>query len=336
MSVKYYTLDKIKKYNADFNIIFGGRSDGKTTAVLCEIVKNYVRTGRRGQYVRQLREDFNGGRASAVMDSLTRAGENKDVNLIHECSNGAFDSVKYVRRAWYLGSEYLDSKGEVKVAWEDEPFCYARSISETGRDKSATPTAVGIIHIDEFIPLNGRYLPNELSLVFNMISTTARSSGDVKVYLTANTTTWNSPYFEYFGVSNEVQKMVPGDTRIFETVSGETKSVLALEYTVTAVDSSNTKPSDKFFIWGDNSNSRMITTGEFAVPDYPKCPHHFGSKNVKATFWFVEPDKSVLRLRMMLVDKNLFLFVDKVSKDQHEKLKKDVDLTYHQSEPPLC
>ena len=31
--VKYYTLDKILEYNADYNIIYGERSNGKTTAV---------------------------------------------------------------------------------------------------------------------------------------------------------------------------------------------------------------------------------------------------------------------------------------------------------------
>ena len=34
MKEKYYTLNNILTYNADYNIIYGERSNGKTTAVL--------------------------------------------------------------------------------------------------------------------------------------------------------------------------------------------------------------------------------------------------------------------------------------------------------------
>ena len=33
MKEKYYTLNNILAYNADYNIIYGERSNGKTTAV---------------------------------------------------------------------------------------------------------------------------------------------------------------------------------------------------------------------------------------------------------------------------------------------------------------
>ena len=42
MKNKFYTLDNILKENADYNIIYGERSNGKTTAVLNEILLQYI------------------------------------------------------------------------------------------------------------------------------------------------------------------------------------------------------------------------------------------------------------------------------------------------------
>ena len=43
--VKYYSLNNIKRKNATYNVIFGERSNGKTYAVLTEVVKNWVKDG---------------------------------------------------------------------------------------------------------------------------------------------------------------------------------------------------------------------------------------------------------------------------------------------------
>ena len=37
---EYYSLDRIKEFHAQYNLIFGKRSNGKTYAVLYEILKN--------------------------------------------------------------------------------------------------------------------------------------------------------------------------------------------------------------------------------------------------------------------------------------------------------
>ena len=64
--VQYWTPDRIKKLGCDYNIIISGRSDGKTTAIIGEIVKDYMERGSRGQYVRYLQEDFNAGRFGSL------------------------------------------------------------------------------------------------------------------------------------------------------------------------------------------------------------------------------------------------------------------------------
>ena len=46
---KYYSLSNILKYECDYNIIFGERSNGKTYALLEYIVKQFYESGYKAQ-----------------------------------------------------------------------------------------------------------------------------------------------------------------------------------------------------------------------------------------------------------------------------------------------
>lgn len=63
---KYYSLSGILEKNADYNIIFGERSNGKTYACLAYMIINYVETGEQSAYVRRWREDLRGKRAESL------------------------------------------------------------------------------------------------------------------------------------------------------------------------------------------------------------------------------------------------------------------------------
>ena len=327
--VQYWTPDRIKKLGCDYNIIISGRSDGKTTAIIGEIVKDYIERGSRGQYVRYLQEDFNSGRAVNLMRSLEYAGENRDINLISEWTDGEYTTTKYQSRAWFLGREVEDADGAIETVFRKDPFCYATALSQVGRDKSATPANVGIVHLDEFIPVRGVEPVGIVDDFVNLLSTTVRASPNVTVYLTANTVSWNSAFFEHFGIENDVVDMKLGEIRVFEAIDGDESSTLAVERGAPARRKSGKgKPSDKFFLWGSGATSRMVTDGAFAVPEYPRCPHHFTQANVKFTYWLEEPGKAVLRVRLLKVDSDLFVFVDRVPPEVKERLERPRDLHY--------
>ena len=46
-SPKYYSLGRILAKNADYNIIFGERSNGKTYAALAHGLETFVKTGKQ-------------------------------------------------------------------------------------------------------------------------------------------------------------------------------------------------------------------------------------------------------------------------------------------------
>ena len=57
--MKYYSLKKILKKEATYNVIFGERSNGKTYASLQYVLENYFNKGEQFVYIRRWSEDIN-------------------------------------------------------------------------------------------------------------------------------------------------------------------------------------------------------------------------------------------------------------------------------------
>ena len=53
----YYSLEKILSKNAQYNLIFGERSNGKTYAVLNYCLKNYFEKGEKFAIIRRYSTD---------------------------------------------------------------------------------------------------------------------------------------------------------------------------------------------------------------------------------------------------------------------------------------
>ena len=58
--MKYYTTDRIKKENAYYTVIFGGRSNGKSTALCKDLIDEYFESwaefGRVVRYVTDIQQ----------------------------------------------------------------------------------------------------------------------------------------------------------------------------------------------------------------------------------------------------------------------------------------
>ena len=106
---KFYRLNQILKHDAQYNIIFGERSSGKTFAVLEYGIKNFCSSGKQLAIVRRWEEDFKGKRGQTMFDSLVSAG------VVEKASGGEFTNVYYFASKWYLcryedGERITDNK----------------------------------------------------------------------------------------------------------------------------------------------------------------------------------------------------------------------------------
>src|SRR5699024_7236163 len=87
---QYYSLDRIKKENAVYNMVFGERSNGKTYSVLLEGLENYFKDGGQIAIVRRWKEDIIGRRASGIFSAINENDE------VYKYSNGEYQGITYL------------------------------------------------------------------------------------------------------------------------------------------------------------------------------------------------------------------------------------------------
>lgn len=238
MREKFYDLKPILATGADYNIIFGERSNGKTYAVLKHMLEMYSSKKIQGAIIRRWRDDFIGKRGASMFDALVANNE------ITKIFKGEWTDVFYFSGRWYLCRYEEDNR-----IIDETPFCYGFSITSVEHDKSTSYPNVGVILFDEFLTRSG-YLPDEFVLFVNVISTIIRHKTEIngtpiKIFMCGNTVNKYCPYFNEMGLTN-VKNMAQGAIDIYQY--GESGLKVAVEY---VKPTKQGKKSDKYFAFNN-------------------------------------------------------------------------------------
>jgi hypothetical protein len=269
-TIKFYSLANILNKKADYNIIFGERSNGKTYATLAYGIKRYLQTGEQMAYIRRWREDLRGKRAENLFTNHVANG------YIEEITKGEFNAVFYIGGKWYLAKYDPEKK---KYVPQTTPFCYGFCLSEQEHEKSSSYPNVTTIVFDEFLTRR-YYLPDEFMLYMNLLSTIIRQRDNVKVFMLGNTINKFCPYFTEMGLK-QVTNMEQGTIDIYKF--GQHGAVVAVEYCSTIVKQ---KASNKYFCF-DNQNLEMITGGKWEMAAYPHLPTKYKPNDVLFVYYIV-------------------------------------------------
>ena len=213
---KYYSLKNILKTNAVYNVIIGGRSNGKTYACHDYAINEYWKHGRQCALIRRYRDDFMGKRGTVMFDAQIASGN------IEKITDGLWSEVYFYRSAWYLARH--DENGE--LIHDERPFCIAFSLASMEHDKSTSFPGIGTVIFDEFITRT-LYLKDEFVLFMNVLSTIIRHRTDVKIFMIGNTVNKYCPYFKEMGLTH-IKDMKPGNIDVY--TYGESKLTVAVEY----------------------------------------------------------------------------------------------------------
>lgn len=308
---KYYRLDKIKKADAQYNVIFGERSSGKTFAVLEEGIKNFCESGEQLAIVRRWEEDFKGKRGQTMFDSVVSAG------IVEKYSGGEWTGVYYYASKWYL-CRYDDDGNRIV---HTDPVAFGFSITAMEHDKSTSYPNITTICFDEFLTRTV-YLPDEFVLFCNVISTIVRHRTNVRIYMLGNTVNKYCPYFKEMGLKH-IQDMKPGSIDVYNY--GNSGLKVAVEYTI---PNKTGKESDVYFAF-DNPKLQMITAGSWEIDIYPHCPVKYKPKNILFTF-FIEFEGTMLQAEIVQVKDFRFMFIHpKTSELKHPEKDLIYSSSYH-------
>ena len=297
-SGEYYSPDAIDSYHAQYNFIFGKRSNGKTYSILKKILKNYWLDGSQGAYLRRYREDFKGKRGETLFNSLIADG------VIEEITEGKWTTVKYYSDRWYLARPDEETG---RLISDSEPFCYGFSLASMEHDKSTSYPRITLIFFDEVIS-RMQYLPNEFVIFMNVLSTIIRQRDNVTIYMCANTVNKYCPYFQEMGLGH-VEDMEPGTIDIYQY--GESKLKVAVERT--RDHSIGGRKSEVYFAF-DNPSLQMITGGAWELDLYPHIPREYDDAEIIFKY-FIDFNDQILQAEVLLYNDCCFTYIHRKTGD---------------------
>lgn len=201
--MKYYSDENIKAQDARYNIIFGGRSNGKSTAICKSLIDDHMshkikKFGRVLRFITDARDDLmNAWFQSDYLMEYTRDTYGKEV--------------------WYDGQQwYFIKAGEDPYARKTLKDYFGRVfiLNTEYKYKSAQFPDINRLIMEEFVLLNSAdYLPVEFELFMSLVSTINRDRDDLNVWLIGNTLNKANPYFEGLGINIDKLHIYPGQIR---------------------------------------------------------------------------------------------------------------------------
>lgn len=294
--MKYFEIRDVLKNYPDMTmyIIFGERSNGKTYSCLDLCLEEYSKTGAQTAYVRRSREDLKASIVSELFASHIANGRFEkffgDMELPWNCVRVKGGMI-YPQNVWYNDSGRRFSKTA------DSPMVITTALSTWMHTKGISFPNVQTIFFDEFLT-NGLYLPDEVNIFQNLMSSFVRERGNVKVFLIGNTVSKFSPYFTELGLTH-ISEMKPGDSQVYTSSDGKAK------YLVMLADKAGEKASDKYFSIFGNETSKMITGGAWEMSAYPIIPKDISS--IKAEFIFFIAYQNHLIRGEVITTENLYI-----------------------------
>lgn len=286
---QFYRLKKILAKNAQYNVIYGMRSNGKTYSVLEYGVEKYWKSGEQLAIVRRWRDDFIGKRGQTMFDALVSNGE------ITRITGGEWTGIYYYSSRWFL-CRYEDDKRIV----DETPLAYGFALTSMEHDKSTSYPNVTTIMFDEFLTRT-TYIPDEFVLFMNVISTIIRNRDNVKIFMLGNTVTKYCPYFKEMGLTH-IKEQKKGSIDVYRY--GDSKLTVAVEYCSKSVVG---KKSEIYFAF-DNPKLSMITGGEWELGIYPHCPVKYKPKDVVYKYYIVF-DGETLECEVVYTEEGGFTFI---------------------------
>ena len=294
---KFYSADHlIKDYpDAQYYIIYGERSNGKTYDSLSRGLKNYAKTGDQFAYLRRWGEDI---RAKNLSNLFSGHIDNGYLRALF--GEDGWNQIHYRSGKFYL--ERLEEDGT--ITRDPIPCGFAFDLNGMEHYKSTSFPRITTVIFDEFMSRSG-YLPNEFILFTNALSTIIRHRDNVKILMLGNTVNKSCPYFGEMGLAH-IKDQKQGTVDVYQY--SQTELQVICEYTGSSAKKGG-KASDVYFAF-DDPELNMITTGVWEMNIYPHLNVRYKPKDVVANF-FIDFEGEIFHGEIISIETGPFIFLHK-------------------------
>lgn len=205
----YFDANYILSKNAIFNIVLSDRSDGKTFNSKAMALEDYEKDKSITIYMRRYKSEIT-------------------PKLYESFFNEVLDVEKYSRfNEW----EFKGSKNGIQVRKSKEEewdwIVYLIPLTMTGKLKSqiADIKRIKKIVFDEYMPLDGKFIKDEISLILEFYKTVDRDRETTQMLILGNKISPFNPLFDYFDINlrieNDKVRMYKNDTLAVQIYSNK-------------------------------------------------------------------------------------------------------------------
>lgn len=256
--ITHYNMDKIDAIGADFNLIYGERSNGKSYQVKHKkgIIK-YLETGKRFILMRRWKEEITTEKIESYFNDVD----------IAKLTDGKYNCVISYRKVLYLARYEVDTGKTIK----GDKIGYVVALSTEQNYAGGSFLDVEDIIFEEFMA-RGSYIHNEASKLMNFYCTVDRKRGTTRVWLVGNTISRVCPYIEDWDLHQIISTQKQGTIKVVERDSGEDDIVkIAIEYCESTGTSSHTI----------GNHAAMLNDGSWQTDPQPHLPKSYNEYEVR-------------------------------------------------------
>lgn len=283
----FYNISELIKVAAQYNIILGERSNGKSYAVKHYCLRDYINNGNKFVYVRRYSVET---RRDLVRSYF------EDIDIV-EMTNGNYSMIDVYSNEIYLAN--LDDSGKVV---RGERIGRVVSLAGAVHVKSITSQDYNNIIFEEFITDSG-YLIDECDRLLQLVSTIARRR-QIRVFMVGNTISRLCPYFSEWQLVN-IPRQKQGTIDIYNfTTNQYDESGNPIVIKIAVELTGNTTSNSKMFF---GSISKSITAGTWETKEqdkinvpYTECKVHYAITVVNKNM--------IYKLELLEYQNNLFVF----------------------------
>lgn len=321
--VVYYNLDEIDSKNAQINLIYGERSNGKSYQVkhkkainpYIESITDSINERKRFMLIRRWKEEIKPEKIEQYF---------LDVD-IYKLTEGKYNCLSLYKGKIWLSNYNPEGKPQIK---RGDYIGYVVALSTEQTYAGASYLDVENMIFEEFMA-RGSYLPHEPDKLMNLFSTVDRKRGTTRLWLVGNTISRVCPYIEEWGLHEILSEQKQGDINVIDIPTGfydeegkEETIKLALEYCKSTGTSSHVIGKHKDMLnqgaWQSDPQPHLpLSYNEYDVMF--RMMFKYGSfkfiaeylfDNVKEYCWYIYPYKGEIKDDILVIS-------DEVKLDRH-------------------
>ena len=251
--IVHYNISNIEKEDADFNLIWGEKGNGKSYQVKHKrAVEKYIKTGKRFILLRRWKDEISTEKVEHYFADV-------DVSKL---TDGEYNCITVYRKTLYFSNYDVEKAKTIR----GEKIGYVMALSQEQNYSGCSFLDVEDIIFEEFMSRN-EYISNEANKLMYLYSTIDRKRHIVKVWMAGNTVSRVCPYIQDWDlmkiISTQKQgsiitKLIPAGEEFGDIVYVK----LAIEYCKSTGKSS--------FVFGKAAD--MINKGEWQSDPQPHLP----------------------------------------------------------------